>query len=302
MATLERQLQSGVGHSFGSPAVEAGTRCWIHYLAGAEPCWIRLHHLGIIDRRPTQQSSSPTAHLDPELTCTTNLGMVSCRLTVVGQAVSYCRECRVLPFRIPSLAYALTLLSKYPTLARKSCASPASSRAATSTCWTWTLSAASASSTSATTLQLDDAEFAKWKQRRGWGLGVEYLDASEGHGRRFRCGHLTALLLLVSARLNVYLTFGRLPRGLTVHDVDVGCDDFPLGTDPSGYVLREISYPLRWIKWDKNDRFFISPKTFESWENIQGSLVRLGAVHNGMHMLPPLGPGGWGLYLELGLD
>ncbi|GJC96329.1 nonribosomal peptide [Colletotrichum higginsianum] len=100
----------------GQAAVEAGTRYWIHYLAGAEPCWIRPHHLGVVDRRPIQQSSSsPTAYLNPngkELTCVTNLGKASCRLTVAGPAASYCRECRVLPSRILSLAYALTL-SKY---------------------------------------------------------------------------------------------------------------------------------------------------------------------------------------------
>ncbi|KAK2777198.1 hypothetical protein CKAH01_12164 [Colletotrichum kahawae] len=99
----------------GQAAVKSGTRYWIHYLTGAEPCWIRPHHLGVVDRRPTQQSSSPTAYLDPdgkELTCVTNLGRASCRLTVAGPAASYCRKCCVLPSRLFSLAYALTL-SKY---------------------------------------------------------------------------------------------------------------------------------------------------------------------------------------------
>ncbi|KAF3799851.1 Nonribosomal peptide synthetase easA [Colletotrichum gloeosporioides] len=99
----------------GQAAVESGTRYWIHYLTGAEPCRIRPHHLGVVDRRPTQQSSSPTAYLDPdgkELTCVTNLGRASCRLTVTGPAASYCRKCCVLPSRLLSLAYALTL-SKY---------------------------------------------------------------------------------------------------------------------------------------------------------------------------------------------
>ncbi|KAI8270310.1 hypothetical protein K4K56_003586 [Colletotrichum sp. SAR 10_98] len=43
---------------------------------------------------------------------------------------------------------------------------------------------------------------------------------------------------------------------------------------------REIGYPLRWTKWDKNDQFYISTETFDSWENIQESAARLRAVHN----------------------
>ncbi|KAI8281762.1 hypothetical protein K4K60_003956 [Colletotrichum sp. SAR11_57] len=79
----------------GQAAVESGTRYWTHYLAGAEPCRIRPHHLGVVDRRPTLHLSSPTVYSDPdgkELTCVTNLGRASSRLL--------------------SLAYALTL-SKY---------------------------------------------------------------------------------------------------------------------------------------------------------------------------------------------
>lgn len=98
---------------------------------------------------------------------------------------------------------------------------------------------------SATTLLLNDTEYVKWKQRRSSGLSVDYLDATEGHRRRGHSRYLSVVLLLVSACLNVYLAFGRTPRVLTVHDVDVGCGGFPLGTDPSGYVPRgELSAPV----------------------------------------------------------
>ncbi|KAF4896482.1 Nonribosomal peptide synthetase 8 [Colletotrichum fructicola] len=99
----------------GQAAVESGTRYWTHYLAGAEPCRIRPHHLGVVDRRPTLHLSSPTVYSDPdgkELTCVTNLGRASSRLAVAGPAASFCRKYCVLPSRLLSLAYALTL-SKY---------------------------------------------------------------------------------------------------------------------------------------------------------------------------------------------
>ncbi|KAF4830080.1 Cyclochlorotine biosynthesis protein R [Colletotrichum tropicale] len=131
-----------------------------------------------------------------------------------------------------------------------------------------------------TTLLLNDAEFVKWKQRGDSGLTGDYLDTAERHRHRGHYRHLISLLFLVSACLNVYLAFGRSPRVLTMHDVDVGCGAFPLGTDPSGYVPRNIGYPLRWTKWDEKDQFYISPKTFDSWENIQESAERLRAVHN----------------------
>ncbi|KAF4830086.1 Nonribosomal peptide synthetase 8 [Colletotrichum tropicale] len=99
----------------GQAAVESGTRYWIHYLTGAEPCRIRPHHLGVVDRRPTLHLSLPTVYSDPdgkELTCVTNLGRASSRLAVAGPAASFCRKYCVLPSRLLGLAYALTL-SKY---------------------------------------------------------------------------------------------------------------------------------------------------------------------------------------------
>lgn len=97
-----------------------------------------------------------------------------------------------------------------------------------------------------TTLLLNDAEFVKWKQRGDSGLKVDYLDTAESHRHRGHYRHLTSLLFLVSACLNVYLAFGRTPRVLTMHDVDVGCGAFPLGTDPSGYVPRsKLSTPVQ---------------------------------------------------------
>ncbi|TQN67229.1 hypothetical protein CSHISOI_08284 [Colletotrichum shisoi] len=52
-----RALPGTPGLRLRTAAVEAGTRYWIHCLAGAEPCWIRPHHLGVVDRRPTTQQS-----------------------------------------------------------------------------------------------------------------------------------------------------------------------------------------------------------------------------------------------------
>ncbi|KAK1975607.1 hypothetical protein LZ30DRAFT_605239 [Colletotrichum cereale] len=42
----------------------------------------------------------------------------------------------------------------------------------------------------------------------------------------------------------------------------------------------DVGYPIRWTKWDENDEFYISPSTFDSWENIQKSAARLRKVHN----------------------
>ncbi|KAK2005242.1 hypothetical protein LZ32DRAFT_623865, partial [Colletotrichum eremochloae] len=90
---------------------------------------------------------------------------------------------------------------------------------------------------SVTTLLLSDSEEANWKPKRDHG---SYF-FERHHGSRCGCGplpHLTSLLLLISACLNVYLAFGRPPRIVVQHDVDVGCGAFPLGSDPSGYVPR----------------------------------------------------------------
>ncbi|KAK1974146.1 hypothetical protein LZ30DRAFT_813355 [Colletotrichum cereale] len=136
-------------------------------------------------------------------------------------------------------------------------------------------SADKGAASSVTTLLFDDTASVDWKQGRGYGV-----NQLRGYGRSGQCRHLTNLLLLVSACLNVYLGFGRPPRIVTQHDVDVGCGAFPLGTDPSGYVPRDVGYPLSWTKWDENDDFYISPATFDSWGNIQESAARLRAVHD----------------------
>ncbi|EFQ36738.1 uncharacterized protein GLRG_11884 [Colletotrichum graminicola M1.001] len=42
----------------------------------------------------------------------------------------------------------------------------------------------------------------------------------------------------------------------------------------------DVGYPLRWTKWNEEDQFYVSPATFDSWENIQESAARLREVHN----------------------